>query len=130
MNLRKILEAPSTLTIEELEKFQREYDARFVDTEFSGFNKVRHTYAHMGELLGRLAKYVQKIEDGEKDFSPQEIKEKVIPDLLVYSLWLAKEFNVDLGKAYVERIVGNIGRLHSDKISEEENSVLRDYTKK
>src|SRR3989344_9402646 len=106
MNLRTILEGDSQLTIEQLQKLQRQYDKRFVAEEFTGFDKVRHTYAHMGKLFGRLAEYVQMIEDGHSDFSPEEIKTKVIPDLLVYSVWLAEEFGVNLEKAYIQRFVG------------------------
>src|SRR3989344_4396980 len=96
MGLKEILQASPQLTILALQEFQREYDGRFVADEFTGFDKVRHTYAHMGKLLGRLAEYVQMIEDGHPDFSPSEIKEKVIPDLLLYSFWLAEEFGVNL----------------------------------
>src|SRR3989344_8158199 len=111
MNLRTILEGDSQLTIEQLQKLQRQYDKRFVADEFTGFAKIRHTYVHMGKLFGRLAEYVQMIEDGHADFSPSEIKEKVIPDLLVYAVWLAEEFGVNLEEAYLKRFRGNIERL-------------------
>ncbi len=127
MSLKDILQESPTLTVEGLQRLQREYDKRFVADEFSGFDKVRHTYAHMGKLFGRLAEYVQMIEDGHTDFSPEEIRTKVIPDLLVYSVWLAEEFNVDIEKAYVERFVGNIKRLHSDRVSPEELRELEEY---
>ena len=68
MTLKEILEGSSPLTLDALQRFQEEYDRRFVDGEFTGFGKVRHTFAHMGTLLGRLARYVQMIEDGHADF--------------------------------------------------------------
>ncbi|MFA6022831.1 MAG: hypothetical protein WC781_01965 [Candidatus Pacearchaeota archaeon] len=122
MGLKDILQESSDLTIKNLQKLQKEYDKRFISEEFVGFNKVRHTYAHMGKLLGRLADYVQTVEDGEKDSytSQQQIKEKVIPDLLVYSVWLAEELGVNLEQAYLKRFIGNIKRLYMNKISSEE----------
>lgn len=127
MTLKKILEENPHLTVKSLQEFQREYDRIFVDDEFTGFDKVRHTYVHMGKLFGRLAEYVQEIEDGNKEFSSEQIREKVIPDLLVYSAWLAEQFNVSMEKAYLQRILGNIKRLHSDKISPEELQELEEY---
>jgi len=126
MALRDILDENPHLTIEGLQRLQGEYDDRFVSEAFSGFDLVRHTYAHMGKLFGRLAEYVQMIEDGHEDFSPEEIKTKVIPDLLVYAAWLAGEFGVDMEAAYLDRFVGNIKRLHSDKMSPEELEELEE----
>ncbi len=127
MTLKDILDENPTLTVEGFQRLQGEYDRRFVRDTFTGFDKVRHTYAHMGKLLGRLAEYVQMIEDGHLDFSPEEIKNKVIPDLLVYSAWLAEEFGVNVERAYLERFVGNIQRLHPDKISPGELAELDKY---
>jgi len=118
MGLKEILDESPHLT--GFQRLQREYDRQFVADAFTDFDKVRHTYAHMGTLIGRLGKYVQMVEDGDKDFSPEEIKEKVIPDLLVYSAWLANEFGVNIEEVYLRRLLGNIQRLHSSKISPEE----------
>ncbi len=125
--IKKILDEDSSLTLESFQKLQEEYDRIFVDDEFKEFDKVRHTYAHMGKLLGRLAEYVQMVEDGHPDFSTKDIKEKVIPDLLVYSVWLSKEFDVNIEEEYLKRIVGNIERLHKDKVSSEELQELKEY---
>ena len=135
MSLLEILEENPRLTLESFQRLQREYDLQFVADEFTGFYKVRHTYSHMGNLFGRLAQYVQMMEDGYTDFSPNEIKEKVIPDLLVYSVWLAEEFGVTLEEAYLNRLLGNIKRLHTDKIFPEEmaqleNSITERFRKK
>ena len=78
----------------------------------------------MGKLFGRLAEYVQATEDGGVP-SSSDIVEKVIPDLLVYCFWLAESFGVE--QAYLERFVGNIRRLHVDKISAEELGDLERY---
>ena len=120
MDLKEILERNSKFTLEDLQDFQREYDKRFVDKKFdTSFGKVEHTYAHMGKLLGRLASYVEAMEEG-REASAEDIKSKVIPDLLVYATWLAKEFNVSLEQAYLIRVVGNLDRLYSGKISSQE----------
>ncbi len=120
MGLKEILQENPSLTMGGFQRLQEDYDKRFVAEAFSGFNKVRHTYAHLGKLFGRLAEYVQMVEDGHTDFSPEEIRSKVIPDLLIYSAWLAKEFDVDIERAYLLRVIGNIKRLHGGKISSEE----------
>ena len=127
MTLKEILEEYPKLTVEGLQRFQRKYDEMFVDDEFQGFDKVRHTYAHMGNLFGRLSKYVQMVEDGHKDFSPEDVKTKVIPDLIVYSCWLAEQFEVEVDIAYLSRMVDNIKRLHPNKIPQDELNELEKY---
>ena len=130
MSLKKILEENPNLTVEGFQRFQKEYDRRFVAEEFTGFDKVRHTYAHMGKLFGRLAEYVQMKEDGHTDFSPEDIRNKVIPDLLVYAAWLAEEFSVNIEAAYLSRVIGNIKRIHADKISPKELNELEKQVNK
>jgi len=127
-SLKEILQEEELLTIKGLQKLQTAYDQRFVADEFSGFDKVRHTYAHMGKLLGRLAEYVQMTEDGYENVSAEDIRTKVIPDLLVYAVWLANEFNVDIESAYLQRFVENIRRLHIDEVSDEELQELNSLT--
>ena len=56
MGLKEILQASPQLTILALQEFQREYDGRFVADEFTGFDKVRHTYAHMGISMSNFIK--------------------------------------------------------------------------
>lgn len=126
MSLKKILEENPNLTLKGLQKLQSEYDERFIAERFSGFNKIRHTYAHLGKLMGRLADYVEASEE-ERNPSSEDIKTKVIPDLLVYSAWLAKELGVNSEEAYLRRIVENLKRLYADKISPEEIAELENY---
>ncbi|MDD5192447.1 MAG: hypothetical protein PHH54_04685 [Candidatus Nanoarchaeia archaeon] len=123
MGLKEILKKNPHLTIEGFQKLQSAYDDRFIAGDFSGFKKIEHTYAHLGKLMGRLAEYVHDVQEGKKA-SAEELKTKVIPDLLVYSAWLAKEFGVSIESAYLSRFVGNIRRLHADKISEAELAEL------
>lgn len=120
MGLKEILKRNPNLTLKDLQELQAEYDRRFVDQKFdTSLQKVEHTYAHMGKLMGRLADYVEAMEEG-KDVSPADIKTKVIPDLLVYAAWLAKEFGVDIEGAFLRRFTGNLRRLYFDKVSPEE----------
>jgi hypothetical protein len=121
MSFEDILKRNPNLTVKGLQELQRDYDRRFVIQKgFEGFNKVRHTYAHMGKLMGRLADYVHDMEENPGKVSEEDIKTKVIPDLLVYSAWLANEFGVDMEEAYLTRFVGNLKRLYSDKVPQEE----------
>ena len=129
MGLKEILERNPSLTLEDLQELQREYDERFVDQKFeTSFQKVEHTFAHMGKLFGRLAGYVEAMQEG-RDVSAEDIRSKVIPDLLVYSAWLAKEFDVNMEQSYLTRFVGNIKRLYADKVSSEELDELEGVVK-
>ncbi|MCK4647807.1 hypothetical protein KAT24_02670 [Candidatus Pacearchaeota archaeon] len=119
ISLKGILERSPNLTIADLQELQRTYDKRFVASKFTGFDKVRHTYAHMGKLMGRLADYIEALEE-KREFSSEDIKNKVIPDLLVYSAWLAEEFGVNMEQVYLSRFAGNLRRLYSDKIPPQE----------
>ena len=120
-NLKDILNRNPNLTLKDLQELQKTYDNRFiVQKGFSGFDKVRHTYAHMGKLIGRLAEYIHDIEENKENVSEEDIKNKVIPDLLVYSAWLSEEFGVDMEQAYLTRFVRNLKRLYAEKVSPEE----------
>ena len=121
MGFKDILNRNPNLTLEDLQELQGTYDERFiVQKGFSGFDKVRHTYAHMGKLVGRLADYIHDIEENRGNVSEEDIRTKVIPDLLVYSAWLAEEFEVSMEQAYLTRFVGNLKRLYAKKVSPEE----------
>lgn len=127
MSLKDILNRNPNLTLADLQELQGEYDKRFVATKgFVGFDKVRHTYAHMGKLLGRLADYIHDMEEHPSKVSAKDIREKVIPDLLVYCAWLSEEFGVNIEEAYLTRFVGNIKRLNATKISPEELQELEE----
>lgn len=128
MSLKNILKRNPNLTMADFQELQKTYDEKFVDNKFTDFDKVRHTYAHMGKLMGRLADYIEALEE-KKDVSAEDIKTKVIPDLLVYSAWLAEVFGVNIEQAYLTRFVGNLRRLHSDKVSPQELEELENYVK-
>jgi len=127
MSFEDILRRNPNLTLRDLQELQGNYDRRFIAKKgFVGFDKVRHTYAHLGKLIGRLADYIHDMEENRTDVSEEDIKTKVIPDLLVYSAWLAEEFGVDIEHAYLTRFVENLKRLYAGKISPEEFQSLED----
>jgi len=117
------------ISVDDLRQFQEEYDKRFVDGKFTGFEKVRHTTLHLAKLLGKLSKYCEKKEHGE-NYPSKEIEEEIIPDLLVYSLWLAREFDVKPDEAYFKRMIYNIERMYKDKSSEKEIELLKSLMNK
>jgi hypothetical protein len=130
MSFEDILKRNPNLTLDDLQELQRDYDNRFVIQKgFTGFDKVRHTYAHMGKLMGRLADYIHDMEEHAENVSEEDIKNKVIPDLLVYSAWLAEEFGVNMEKAYLSRFIANLKRLYSSKVSPEEMQSLENCVK-
>jgi len=121
MIFEDILKRNPNLTLKDLQELQRDYDNRFIIQKgFFGFDKVRHTYAHLGKLIGRLAEYIHDVEEQVEVVSEEDIKNKVIPDLLVYSAWLAEEFGVNMEKAYLMRFIGNLKRLYTEKIPSDE----------
>lgn len=127
-DFKEILERNPHLTMADFQELQIRYDMRFVNSKFTAFGKVEHTYAHMGKLIGRLAEYVEALEEGI-NISPEDIKTKVIPDLQVYSAWLAAVFDVNIEEAYLTRFVGNLRRLHADKIPSQELDELESLVK-
>lgn len=130
MNFEDILKRNPDLTLKDLQELQKNYDNRFIAPKgFCGFNKVRHTYAHLGKLIGRLADYIHDVEEGAENISKEDIKNKVIPDLLIFSAWLSEEFGVDMEQAYLTRFVGNLKRLYSKKVSPKELRILENYVK-
>ncbi len=130
MELIDILKRNPNLTLKDFQELQGTYDGKFVAQKFSGFDKIRHTYAHMGKLMGRLAEYIHDMEEQEEgNVSSEDIEIKVIPDLLVYSAWLAEEFSIDIEEAGLKRFVGNLRRLHADKVPVEELEELERYVK-
>lgn len=130
MSFEDILKRNPNLTLKDLQALQGTYDARFVAQKgFIGFNKIRHTYAHLGKLMGRLADYIHDMEENPGEISEKDIKDKVIPDLLVYSAWLAEEFGVDMEQAYLTRFIGNLKRLHFDKVTPAEIQSLDECIK-
>ena len=130
MSFEDILKRNPNLTLKDLQELQGTYDAKFVAQKgFVGFEKVRHTYAHMGKLIGRLADYIHDMEEHRENISGEDIRTKVIPDLLVYSVWLAEEFGVDIEQAYLTRFVGNLKRFYAEKVSPEELQSLERYVR-
>ncbi|MFA5020125.1 MAG: hypothetical protein WC533_03435 [Candidatus Pacearchaeota archaeon] len=131
MSLKEILCRNPNLTFRDFQELQEAYDQRFVTKKFSGFGKVRHTYAHIGKLVGRLAEYIHDVEEQRgENISAEDIRTKVIPDLLVYSVWLAEEFGVDIEQMYLSRFIGNLRRLHTKEISPTELKELEDCINK
>ena len=128
MNFEDILKKEN-LSMKDLRQFQEIYDKRFVDEKFTGFEKVRHTALHLAKLLGKLANYCEKKEEGE-DISHRQIMEEIIPDLVVYTLWLSKEFGVNPEEAYLKRMVQNIERIYSHKSTYTERELLKNLLDK
>ena len=122
MNFEDILKKEN-LSMKDLRQFQEIYDERFVDEKFTGFEKVRHTALHLAKLLGKLANYCEKKEEGE-NYPSNQIREEIIPDLLVYALWLSREFNVKPDEAYLKRMIHNIRRIYSHKSTSTERKLL------
>jgi hypothetical protein len=119
-----ILQENPNLTIDGFQRLLEEYDKRFIDNKFSGFDKIRHTYTHLGKLIGRIADYVHEVEEYQKgngsvediEIFADNIKKKVIPDLQIYAAWLSREFGVRMVEADLTRFLGNIKRFHADKM--------------
>lgn len=94
----------------EIQKRQAEYDSKYWRIKSSELENIRHLTLHLVKLLGKLSDYCEKIEHGE-DFSTEQIKNEVIPDLIFYSAHLSNLLDVDMAEKYIERLKKNVERL-------------------
>lgn len=100
------------INLAELMEYQKQFDNE--NTEIiSGFEMVRHTTLHLAKLLGKISEYCETREhtNQSKYSDENRIKNEVIPDLIVYALQLSREFDVDLEKAYLQRLKINEGKV-------------------
>lgn len=85
-----------------IQKIQEEYDKEYPEHKDSNLEKIRRITSHMGTLLGKLSSYCEQ--EHETNYSNEQIKNEVIPDLIVYSAKLSNITRVDLGDVYIKRI--------------------------
>ena len=99
----------------DLQQRQAEYDTNYWEHNASELEKIRHITLHVGKLLGKLATYCERQEHGE-NYSPDQIRDEVVPDLVVYASQLANLLDVeDIGDKYLSRLEENIRRLHPER---------------
>jgi len=98
------------MELEDLQSKQAEYDRKYWQHNTSELEKIRHITLHVGKLLGKLSSYCEKQEHGV-NYSTNQIRDEVTPDLLVYSLQLANLLGINLEGKYLNRLEENIKRL-------------------
>lgn len=97
------------MNTQELQQIQAAYDEEFWQHK-QPQAKIRHITLHMGKLLGKLSTYSEAIDHAESAPSGQ-LREEVVPDLLFFALQIANLYELDLGKAYLDRMDLNRNRL-------------------
>ena len=101
------------MTLKEIQQIQKDYDIKYFLHLAPEKECVRHITLHIGKLLGKLATYCEAFEDDRKPDNAQ-IKDEVVPDLLVWALGLANLYNLDLEEKFLERHKSNIQKKHTD----------------
>jgi len=93
-----------------LNDFEKDYWIAPEDTK----GKTAHIVFHMTKMLGKIGSQCEKSDHG---FEPDEniIKKEVIPDLLYYALSLSNIYDVDLEKAFLNRLEMNKNKIDSWK---------------
>ena len=98
------------MNLGELQQIQAEHDASYWEVDQTDFAKIRHITLHTGKLIGKLAGYVEPGEHG-KCLPTDQIKNEVIPDLMVYAVQLANIFHLKLEDQYRARLAGKEQKL-------------------
>jgi len=97
-------------SLDELQEVQKQHDALYhSDLEAMDVKRqIAHTVFHLAKVLGHLGNYLEKSEhgeDGEALHLENELKEKWVPDLLIYTLKLSNLFGIKVAEAYWQRIM-------------------------
>jgi len=96
---------------QDLQKKQAEFDKTyFSQYNEPAFEKIRHITLHIGKLLGKLSGYCEATEHKDEhqgDAKLEQVKDEVVPDLLVYALQLSNILNLKLEEEYLKRLEAN-----------------------
>lgn len=88
----------------DLQKAEKEFDEQnWYHKNLAIPEQIKHITLHMGKLLGKLSTYCEKI-DHNIDFSDEQIRNEVIPDLLMHALRLSNLLEEDLEELYKNRL--------------------------
>lgn len=90
------------MTIQKLQDRIKKYDAEYYFPSESETFRLRHALGHLNKTLGLIATYLDDIDHGREP-AKEEMTDKVIPDLMQYSLRLANMFDLDLEKQFIHR---------------------------
>ncbi|MBI2043966.1 hypothetical protein HYT24_01225 [Candidatus Pacearchaeota archaeon] len=89
----------------ELQKIEKEFDEQNWDhKDLPVSEQIRHITLHMGKLLGKLSTYSERMEHNI-NFSDEQIRNEVTPDLLMHALRLSNLLGEDLEELYKNRLV-------------------------
>jgi hypothetical protein len=94
------------LTIKDFQKILADFEKEYWVAPKGMDEQTRHVTLHLTKLLGKIGGVCEKREHGF-DTDTDIIKREVIPDLFYYALSLSEIYNVDLEKAFLERLETN-----------------------
>ena len=94
----------------DLQKHQKKYDEKYWQHGQGELENIRHITLHIGKLIGKLSVYCEQQEHGV-NYPVDQIRDEVIPDLLMHSLRLANITDVDAINKYFSRLEENIRRI-------------------
>ncbi len=92
------------MQLRELQEFQRSHDEKFhADVmSFDRAKQIEHSTFHLAKLAGLFGTYCEKMHH-EEEFDIGLLRTR-IPDILVFALKLGNLFDIDLERAYLDRI--------------------------
>ncbi len=98
------------MTLKEASELLKEFDKKFWVIPGDNEIKTRHMTLHMAKLLGKMGEVAERNEHRQNP-DLTRLKKEVIPDLFIYALRLARLYEIDLEKAYLERQEENKKRV-------------------
>lgn len=98
------------MEIKELQQIQKDFDRTYWHhINNPNPEQIRHITLHLGKLLGKLSVYCEQ-QEHEINYSDEQIRREVIPDLLSHSLRLSNLLGEDAEQLYRNRL-NNIGNI-------------------
>ncbi len=90
------------MTTKQLQERIQNYDDKHYFPDKPLDWRMHHALGHLNKTLGLLAQYLDDVDHGREP-STEELKEKVVPDLLQYALRLSNMLDVDLETQFIKR---------------------------
>lgn len=100
------------MNLREAQARQAGFDEAAWDHE-PGDETVKHQAFHLAKDLGRLATYCEAL-DHDKEVSPEQLDNEVIPNLFMAALRLANDRGIDIQQAFEARM-SELEELHTPK---------------
>jgi hypothetical protein len=75
-------------------------DRRYAELE--PIDILKHNCFHLVNLVSKVSRFCEQ-EEHDRHLSPEQIKNEVVPDLIIYALQFANQLDVDIDAVLKER---------------------------